>query len=60
MTYETVRSLSAITGLFIFVGLFIGVLVFVFWPGNQKGFEEASRIPLDNEDTNNTGGSNGR
>jgi cytochrome c oxidase cbb3-type subunit 4 len=59
MTYETVRSLSAITGLFIFIGLFIGVLVFVFWPGNQKGFEEASRIPLEKDD-NNTGGSNGR
>ncbi len=59
MTYEAVQSLSAMTGLFIFVGLFIGMLVFVFWPGNQKGFEEASRIPLEKDD-NNTGGSNGR
>jgi cytochrome c oxidase cbb3-type subunit 4 len=59
MTYETVRSLSAMTGLFIFIALFIGVLVFVFWPGNQKGFEEASRIPLDKDDMN-AGGSNGR
>jgi cytochrome c oxidase cbb3-type subunit IV len=59
MTYETVRSLSAMTGLFIFVSLFIGVLIFVFWPGNQKGFEEASRIPLEKDDFN-TGGSNGR
>ena len=47
-------------GLFIFVGLFIGVLIFVFWPGNQKGFEEASRIPLEKDENNNTGGSNGR
>jgi cytochrome c oxidase cbb3-type subunit IV len=59
MTYETVRSLSAMTGMFIFIALFIGVLVFVFWPGNQKGFEEASRIPLDKDDLN-AGGSNGR
>jgi cytochrome c oxidase cbb3-type subunit IV len=59
MTYETVRSLSAMTGLFIFIALFIGVLVFVFWPGNQKAFEEASRIPLDKDDMN-AGGSNGR
>ena len=29
-------------GLFVFLTLFIGVLVFVFWPGNQKGFEEAA------------------
>jgi cytochrome c oxidase cbb3-type subunit IV len=59
MTYETVRTLSAMTGMFIFVALFIGVLVFVFWPGNQKGFEEASRIPLDKDDLNE-GGRNGR
>jgi cytochrome c oxidase cbb3-type subunit 4 len=59
MTYETVQSLSAMTGLFIFIALFIGMLVFVFWPGNQKGFEEASRIPLDKDDMN-AGGSNGR
>jgi cytochrome c oxidase cbb3-type subunit 4 len=59
MTYETVRSLSAMTGLFIFVTLFICVLVFVFWPGNQKGFDEASRIPLDSDDFS-AGGNNGR
>jgi cytochrome c oxidase cbb3-type subunit IV len=59
MTYETVRSLSAMTGMFIFIALFIGVLVFVFWPGNQRGFDEASRIPLDKDDLN-AGGSNGR
>jgi cytochrome c oxidase cbb3-type subunit IV len=59
MTYETVRSLSAMTGMFIFIALFIGVLAFVFWPGNQKAFEEASRIPLDKDELN-TGGGNGR
>ncbi len=59
MTYETVRSISAMAGLFVFLTLFIGVLVFVFWPGNQKGFEEASRIPLDKDDLN-LGGGNGR
>jgi cytochrome c oxidase cbb3-type subunit IV len=59
MTYETVQSWSAMTGLFIFIALFIGMLVFVFWPGNQKGFEEASRIPLEKDDLD-AGGSNGR
>jgi cytochrome c oxidase cbb3-type subunit IV len=59
MTYETVRSISAMGGLFFFIALFIGVLVFVFWPGNQKGFEEASRIPLDKDELN-MGGGNGR
>ena len=59
MTYESVQTVSAIVGLLVFVGLFIAVLVFVFWPGNQKGFDEASRIPLEKDD-NNSGGSNGR
>ncbi|MFT4078160.1 cbb3-type cytochrome c oxidase subunit 3 [Rhodomicrobium lacus] len=59
MTYETVRSISAMTGLFVFVALFIAVLAFVFWPGNQKSFEEASRIPLDSDDFT-SGGTNGR
>ncbi len=59
MTYEFMQTVSALIGLFVFIGLFIAVLVFVFWPGNQKGFEEASRIPLEKDD-NNSGGSNGR
>ena len=59
MTYESMQSVSAIIGLFVFIGLFITVLVFVFWPGNQKAFDEASRIPLEKDD-NNSGGSNGR
>jgi cytochrome c oxidase cbb3-type subunit IV len=59
MTYESVQTVSAMVGLFVFVVLFIAVLVFVFWPGNQKGFDEASRIPLDKDD-NNSGEKNGR
>ena len=59
MTYQSIQTVSAMIGLLVFVGLFIAVLVFVFWPGNQKGFKEASRIPLD-KDENNPGGSNGR
>jgi cytochrome c oxidase cbb3-type subunit IV len=47
MTYELVQSISAMAGLFIFVALFIVVLVFVFWPGNQEGFKEAARLPLE-------------
>ncbi len=59
MSYNSMQTVSAMIGLFVFIGLFIAVLVFVFWPGNQKGFEEASRIPLEKDD-NNSGGSNGR
>jgi cytochrome c oxidase cbb3-type subunit 4 len=59
MTYESMQTVAAIVGLFIFIGLFIAVLVFVFWPGNQKGFDEASRIPLEKDD-DKSGDSNGR
>jgi cytochrome c oxidase cbb3-type subunit 4 len=60
MTYESITSVPALVGLFIFIGLFIAVLVFVFWPGNKKGFDEASRIPLEKDDDNTSGESNGR
>jgi cytochrome c oxidase cbb3-type subunit 4 len=50
MNYESVQSISALAGLILFVGLFAGVLLYVFWPGNAKGFDEASRIPLAKDD----------
>jgi len=46
MTYESIQSISALAGLFLFVTLFAGVLIYVFWPGNAKGFDEASLIPF--------------
>ncbi len=59
MTYESIETVAAIVGLFVFIGLFIAVLVYVFWPGNKKGFDEASRIPLEKDD-DKSGGSDGR
>ena len=59
MTYESAQTLFGMVGLFLFLTLFIVVLVYTLWPGNRKGFEEASRIPLERDDLN-LGGSNGR
>jgi cytochrome c oxidase cbb3-type subunit 4 len=59
MTYESAQAIFGMAGLIIFVTLFTGVVAFVLWPGNKKGFEEASRIPLERDDLN-LGGSNGR
>jgi cbb3-type cytochrome oxidase subunit 3 len=59
MTYETAQSFFGMVGLIMFVSLFILVLAITFWPGTQKGHDEASRIPLEREDLN-LGGSNGR
>ncbi len=59
MTYETAQAFFGMVGLIFFVTAFTIVLVYTLWPGNGKGFEEASRIPLERDDLN-LGGSNGR
>jgi cytochrome c oxidase cbb3-type subunit 4 len=44
--YESVASMTRIIGLLFFVAMFIGVVVYAFWPGNKKQFEEDAKIPL--------------
>ncbi|MGB2933347.1 MAG: cbb3-type cytochrome c oxidase subunit 3 [Methyloceanibacter sp.] len=55
MDYESVANITQVGALLFFVALFIGVLVYAFWPGNKKRFEEDARIPLqkdpDQDDT---------
>jgi len=49
MTYESASVLSQIVALILFIALFVGVIVYVFWPGNKKKFDEASKLPLEDE-----------
>jgi cytochrome c oxidase cbb3-type subunit 4 len=49
MTYEQVASITQVGALLGFVALFVGVLVYAFWPGNKKRFEEAARLPLEKD-----------
>jgi cytochrome c oxidase cbb3-type subunit 4 len=49
MTYEQVASVSQIVALIFFVVLFAGVLLYTFWPGNKKRFEQAARLPLEKD-----------
>jgi len=49
MNYEDIRAFFGVAGLLIFITLFVGVLIYTFWPGNKKRFEQARRIPLDDE-----------
>lgn len=61
MTYEDVKGIAAMAGLLIFIALFIGVLIYAFWPGNKKRFERARNIPLDKDpDDTAPRGDNGR
>lgn len=53
MEYEQVASISQVLALLFFIGLFVAVLVYAFWPGNKKRFEEAARLPLDDTDSDN-------
>jgi cytochrome c oxidase cbb3-type subunit IV len=60
MTYEIIRSLAGMAGLLLFIGMFLLVLVYVFWPGNRDSFERARRLPLDNDPNEQRSERNGR
>jgi cytochrome c oxidase cbb3-type subunit 4 len=56
MDYESANTLSQIVALILFLALFVGVIVYVFWPGNRKKFDDASRLPLDDDKTDKPDG----
>jgi cytochrome c oxidase cbb3-type subunit 4 len=56
MTYETVAQFSQVASLLFFIALFIGVLAYVFWPGNRRRLETAQRKALDLDKDSNTNG----
>ena len=45
MTYEQVASITQVAALLFFVALFVGVVIYAFWPGNKKRFEKDARDP---------------
>ncbi len=49
MSYENVASISQVVALLFFIGLFVAVLAYAFWPGNKKRFDEAARLPLEGD-----------
>ena len=49
MTYEQVAWITQIAALLFFIALFVGVLIYAFWPGNKKSFEEAASLPLEQD-----------
>ena len=50
MDYQSATVLSQSIALLLFVALFIGILAYVFWPGNKKKFDEAAELPLEDKD----------
>ena len=49
MTYEQVSGITQVAALLFFVALFVGVVIYAFWPGNKKRFEQAARLPLEKD-----------
>ena len=46
MTYELVSGITQVAALLFFIALFVGVVIYAFWPGNKKRFEKDAKIPL--------------
>jgi cytochrome c oxidase cbb3-type subunit 4 len=56
MTHQAATALSQTVALILFVALFVGVLLYVFWPGNKKKFEDAAKLPLEDEQNDKPNG----
>jgi cytochrome c oxidase cbb3-type subunit 4 len=49
MQYEQIAHFAATYGLIYLVILFAGALAYAFWPSNRKKFEDAARLPLEED-----------
>lgn len=47
MNYNTVAQFSQVASLLLFIALFLGVIAYVFWPGNRRRFDEIQKQALD-------------
>jgi cytochrome c oxidase cbb3-type subunit 4 len=46
MDYESVATITQVAALLFFIALFVGVVIYAYWPGNKKRFEKDAEIPL--------------
>ncbi|MGD9669471.1 MAG: cbb3-type cytochrome c oxidase subunit 3 [Hyphomicrobiaceae bacterium] len=56
MSYDSVATFSQVASLLFFIAMFIGVIVYVFWPGNRQKFDEVQRKALDLDPENKRSG----
>ena len=45
-TYRTVAEFAQTWGLVYFVGIFLVVVAYAFWPSRKQHFDAAARMPL--------------
>jgi cytochrome c oxidase cbb3-type subunit 4 len=50
MTYEIIAPITQVLSLLLFIGVFLVVLTYAFWPKNGPRFEQAQQRALDLED----------
>ena len=48
-TDSTLANFAQTVGLLYFVGMFLAIAVYAFWPRNKTRFDEAAQIPLREE-----------
>lgn len=48
-TYHWLARFAQSVGLLYFVGIFLAVCLYAFWPSNKARFEEAARTPLQDD-----------
>ena len=49
MTYDTIATISQVTSLLLFIGMFVAVIAYALWPKNAARFDTAQRRALDLE-----------
>jgi cytochrome c oxidase cbb3-type subunit 4 len=49
MTYETIARFAQQGGTLYFFLIFVAGCAYAFWPRNKAGFQEAARIPLEDD-----------
>ena len=60
MTYQTVAAISQILSLFMFLGMFLGVLVYALWPSNGEVFDKIQSDALGIEPSKRQTGNRGQ
>lgn len=48
--HQSIAAFAKSWGLFYLLILFVGVLIYAFWPGNRKRFDRAKKSILDKDD----------
>ena len=51
--YEALSSFDQTVGLFYFVLMFAGALIYALWPSNQETFDRAANSPLEDKGPSN-------